>query len=321
MRAFIVLIALIVSVVFLVAFLVFGAGFAANIGVILSLFIGLSMMAVLFASISAIGPKFQATPLLTPIMAGINAAAFAAILVIAGDHKLSQPQPPASHLVAPADDLEIAPSQSPAVTSAPIAPIAPEPETRAVRQVDPEPTLPPQPSATIDASDDNAPTAPDAPVIAPDIATAPPDGPPDAPAADAPMVLIAPPPSTTTAPTDDNAANATDALVIAPDEPLAPVARSPSALAPVDNTDTAAPDGPLVLVPPVAPATATDEETTATEPLALGPSAPGEPGEPLSFSLDSFDISSPETISNTPAAPSPPIPRSRPCGADGPPCP
>lgn len=288
MRAFIVPIALFASVVFLVAFLVFGAGFAANIGVILSLFFGLSMMAVLFASISAIGPKFQATPVLTPIMAGINAAAFSAILVVVGDHQLSQPQPPASHLVAPADDLETAPSQPSAVTSAPIAPIPPKPETRAVRQVDPEPIIPPQPSATTDASDDNAPAAP---VIAPDIATAPPDEPgvsPDTPTPDAPLAVIAP---------------------------------STSVLAPAGNADTAASDGPLVLVPPVAPVTATDEETTATGPLALDPTAPSEPGEPLSFNVDSFDTSSPETVSDTPAAPSPPIPRSRPCGADGPPCP
>src|SRR3990167_6994843 len=135
MRALIVSFTLIVSVAFCVAFLVFVAGIRPGTTVLISFALGLFMLAALFAAMSALGPKYAPTALLTPTMAGSLAAALATTIVIASNLQASQGQraapranPPPPPAPPPPTPPDAAPPQPPTVEPLPIiGPAAPGP--------------------------------------------------------------------------------------------------------------------------------------------------------------------------------------------------
>src|ERR671922_2280398 len=92
MRAFIVSLTLVVSVAFCIAFLVFVAGVRPGTSLLVTLALGLYMLAALFAALSALGPKYRPTPMLTPTMAGSLAAALATVIIIVGNLQASPGQ-------------------------------------------------------------------------------------------------------------------------------------------------------------------------------------------------------------------------------------
>ena len=92
MRALVVTFSLAMIVAVLVGALVVFGGVRVNQTLLVMLGGGLFMVAVLFAAISAIGPKYRPTPALTPIMAGTSAAAFASALILAANLHFSTSQ-------------------------------------------------------------------------------------------------------------------------------------------------------------------------------------------------------------------------------------
>ena len=89
MRALVITLTLAMIVALLVGTLVVFGGVRVDQALLASLGGGLFMVAVLFAAISALGPKYGPTPALTPIMAGTTAAAFASALVLVANLQLS----------------------------------------------------------------------------------------------------------------------------------------------------------------------------------------------------------------------------------------
>jgi hypothetical protein len=92
MRALVVTLSLAMIVAFLVGILVIFGGVRVDETILVLFGGGLFMVAVLFAAISAIGPKFRPTPALTPIMAGTSAATFTSALILAAHLHLSAGQ-------------------------------------------------------------------------------------------------------------------------------------------------------------------------------------------------------------------------------------
>ena len=262
MRPLVVTLSLAIVVALLVGALVMLGGVRVNETLLLVMLGGgLFMVAVLFAAISAIGPKFRPTPALTPIMAGMSAATFTSALILAAHLHLSTGQAASFRASEPQ----------------PAAPEAAEPLPEA-RTVEPELPEPPDAFAAVPPTGDEA--AGDVPMD---------DVPMDEPQTeDLPMdIPPAEEPSTTAA------------------LPSTPTETSPSAVDPSTAT-----------VPIPVPRPRSPSETP--EKLA--------PGETLTLSDQPFDSS---TITAAPRATAPqstaritpPLPRSRPCGAGGPPCP
>jgi hypothetical protein len=249
MRAFVITLSLAMIVAFLTGILVVFGGVRVNQTLLAMIGGGMFMIAVLFAAISAIGPKYRPTPALTPIMAGSSAAAVTAALILAANLHLTTSQAAAFRSSEP---------QRAAV------PQAPErvPEARPV-----QPELPEPPADAFVA-------VPPAEESAGDIQ-----------AEDVPM---------DEAPADDPSVASA----------LQPQATAPSGAVPI----------PLPVPRPRSP-------SETPEKLA--------PGETFTLSDQPFDSSTATAVpSPAPgAAPqatariTPPLPRSRPCGAGAPPCP
>jgi hypothetical protein len=264
MRALIVGLTLLVSVAFCVAFLVFVMGIRFDTPVLVSLAFTLFMLAALFAAISALGPKFRPTPMLTPTMAGTIAVVLTTLLVAVGHAELPARQQVAAPSVAPPAVAEMTPQEMPEIAAAP-----------KVRSVDP----PAMASPALPADMLNPPTVEQYRPLADLVEPVSPSEPRMA------MPALSPTPNDAPASTD---------------------------VAAVDPSPTAAAEAALKNLPP-----ATAE-----------PAVP-QPETPLSFAQDSFDSSGANSgassgVSASPnvaAAITPPLPRSRPCGADGPPCP
>ncbi len=250
MRALVITLSLAMIVALLVGTLVVFGGVRVNPTLLTLLGGGLFMVAVLFACISAIGPKYRPTPALTPIMA--SAAALAATFVLVANLQLSSGQASAFRTSPPQPE-----------TSEPV------PQARSVEpdEVPAELSLPEPPDDAF-------------------VAIPPPD--------DVPM-----------------------------DAP--PIADEPPATAALQSEPT--------------PMTAPTVPGATTVPIPVPrPRSPSEtpqmlaPGETLTLSNDPFDASTrppvrtvtPGAAAPTQAAPrgvTPPLPRTRPCGAGGPPCP
>jgi hypothetical protein len=251
MRALVVTLILAVIVAFLTGALVTIGGVRVNETRLIALGGGLFMVAVLFAAISAIGPKFRPTPALTAIMAGTSAATFTAALILAAHLHLTGGEAASFRTSAPA---------KPAPEKA-----EPVPEARDV-----EPELPEPP--------------PDAFVAIP-------------PADEQPSGDV----SDDEVPMDESPAD---------DVPAGGPGSETAALPPAADTHAAAP------VPIPVPRPQSPSET----PEKLGP------GDTYTLSNQTFDSSGATSVSRAGAPPSqariiPPLPRSRPCGAGGPPCP
>ncbi len=97
----------------------------------------LLLIAVLAAAVSALGPKYRPTPLLTPISAGIFAALLATTAVYAAHSQIA----PKSRAAVAAREVKVKPVTRP-VKTAPVVAIAPTepeplPEPKAVRLLDP----------------------------------------------------------------------------------------------------------------------------------------------------------------------------------------
>jgi hypothetical protein len=263
MRAFVVTLSLAMVVALLVGALVTFGGVRVTESRLIVLGGGLFMVAVLFAAISAIGPKARPTPALTPIMAGMSGATFAAALILAAHLHLSTGQ---------AASFRTSESETAAPGKA-----DPIPEARSVEPEFPEP--PPDAFVAIPAPDG----APAGDISGDDV---PMDEPPSE---DLPMDV----------PPDES-----ETAALPPANPMTQTA--PSAGAPA-----------AVPVPIPVPRPQSPSETP--EKLL--------PGETFTLSDQPFD---PSTVTGAPRATTspqstapitPPLPRSRPCGAGGPPCP
>jgi hypothetical protein len=263
MRAFVVTLSLAIVVALLVGTLVTFGGVRVTETRLVVLGGGLFMVAVLFAAISAIGPKARPTPALTPIMAGMSGATFAAALILAAHLHLSTGQAASFRTGEP----ERATSEK----------AEPVPDARSVEPELPEP-------------------APDAFVAIP--------APEEAPAGDV---------SGDDVPMDEPPSEDLP-MDVPPDEATSETA----ALPPADPlTQTAPSAGAPGVVPIPVPRPRSPSETP--EKLL--------PGETFTLSDQPFD---PSTVTGAPRATTspqstapitPPLPRSRPCGAGGPPCP
>jgi hypothetical protein len=263
MRPLVVTLSLAMIVALLVGALVTIGGVRVSEPLLVMLGGGLFMVAVLFAAISAIGPKFRPTPALTPIMAGTGAATFSAALILAAHLHLSTGQ---------AASFRASEPQRPAPEAT-----EPVPEARTV-----EPELPEPP--------------PDA------FAAVPPTG--DEAAGDIPMDDV---------PMDEPPAEDFPMDVPPGEEPSTTAALPSASTEPATEASPSAGDASTVTVPIPVPRPRSPSET----PEKLGP------GETFTLSDQPFDSS---TITAAPRAPqaariTPPLPRSRPCGAGGPPCP
>ena len=85
------------------------------------------------------------------------------------------------------------------------------------------------------------------------------------------------------------------------------------------NLDVIPPESPAPTLPqPERPVAATGSSAAAPIPI---PAAPPPPTEELLLSEDAFDASTLPSFRDSTIAASPPLPRSRPCGVGGPPCP
>lgn len=253
MRAIIIVsLALVVSVTLCMVFLALFAGIGGSTAVLATVGLGLFMVAALFAAISALGPKFRPTPLLTPTMAGtLSAAALTMVIIAAGNPQPLNGQRVAHRQSPPPVATAPAPVEPSVATMAPVVPMVQEPQVPPVRMA--APISPPEAPVEAPQPVESVLFAPEADV-APTVAAEPPD------------VAVA---------------EAASEVALAPASPPAPV--------PI----------PLPPIPPRFPA----------------------PSDTLVFSEEPFDPSSASTLANTPVTPSPPLPRSRPCGEDGPPCP
>ncbi len=264
------------------------------------------IVATLGAAISALGPKYRPTPLLTPLFAGVLAAFLATVAIYAAH----------AHFV---------PNRA-AVASAEVKPAA-------------KPAKPAKPPKTmvqpVKAETDKAP-------VAPDLAAAPPPPP----AAPAPAAVPSFDPATFTPPAANAeavvpaapaaAADVQPAMaeVATPKEPAGAATAKPAAETTPVNVAAVAPPtqaadkaGPAdgAKKPPVAaiplPAAAPDKTARQSpdQPVNLtsgfDPSGPvaAEPGAPMA--LDAADVAAVHH------AAIPPLPRIRPCGGAGPACP
>ena len=259
------------------------------------------IIAVLAAAISALGPKFRPTPLLTPLFAGVFAALLATTALYAAH-------------------AQIAPKRS-AVATVDIKPAA-EPVAKAAPAAEPRPAAPP---AGFMPMFDTADFMPAAPTKMRD--QLPPAGEPataaeDMPAADQPETE---PTATEAQPLPEDAADraamggplteTADAAVTPVNADVASGAAEPGTMVAVavagiplpaaapeaaQATATANPDAPLTL-------------TTGFDPT--GPVEPAAEGPPME--LDGFDVA---TAAPAHQAAIPPLPRIRPCGGAGPAC-
>lgn len=273
----IVSLALVVSVAICMVFLAFFAGVGANGTVFVSSGLGLLMVAALFAAISALGPKFRPTPLLTPTMAGtIGAAVMTLAIIVTGNLDLHaqraaqrQSAPPPATSPAPVVPSEVtlapAPSPPPVQSTPPVQSAPPVVEMTPAMPMAPEPRVPP---ARMAAPAQNVP--PEEPGPLPESVES---------------VLVAP--AADIAPT--GVEEPADAAILESGAQAALAPAGPPAQVPI----------PLPPIPPRLPA----------------------PSDALVLSEEAFDPSSTSTVANTPFIPTPPLPRSRPCGEDGPPCP
>jgi hypothetical protein len=162
MRALVVFFALAVSVAVCVAFLVYVAGIHLEPDLLLTLCLGLLMVAGLFAAISAIGPKYAPTPILTPTIAGAAAAVAATVLVIVANTQLEH-------------DARRATGSPPAPTAA-----APGPAAPPLAAIPPEDLAPPPVSESPPARSVEPPTGMTDDFPEGDISTAPEDAEPEA---------------------------------------------------------------------------------------------------------------------------------------------
>jgi hypothetical protein len=253
MRALIVSLTLLVSVVFCVAFLVFVMGMRPGTPVLVSLGLGLFMLAALFAALSALGPKFRPTPMLTPTMAGTLAAALATVLVIVGNAQ----QPPRQQLAAPA-------------------------------------VTPPTQSEMV-------------PRNMPNIAVAP------------QVRLVDTPAAASVPPLADTSRSLADLLPSDPSDGPESTATGPALLSTILEEATGAPAEPATTnaAEPVVPPSTNSAEVAPPQALSLLP----EPADSLAFNDGSFDTSGAGAGPNLATASTPPLPRSRPCGVAGLPCP
>lgn len=319
MRATIIAVALLVSVILCLAFLVLSGGIRINAALLVSLALGLFMIAVLFAAISAIGPKFRPTPVLTPIMAGTVVAGLITVLVGVGGQQKPREQPATSSLADRPLSSDLVPAEPPIVTTSPSAPLVSNPdggtETRPIRVLGPTPGGPAE-DPVPDVSSEPAPdlplaesgavpvvAAPEEPAISPPNETATFDG----------AATALPPGLTEPAPVNVPASPSA--------EPAAVTAPGPSAPAPPQNPAATTPSGPIVLIPTDLTGAPTATPPEGTELAPIDPSVPPALSEPLALGTDTFDTSDPNALAPVSSTPTPPLPRSRPCGVAGLPCP
>jgi len=259
-------------------FLALFAGIGDNTAVLATTGLGLFMVASLFAAISALGPKFRPTPLLTPTMAGtIGAALMSVAIIAAGNLPPGQGQHAGLRQSAPPPAMNPPPVALSVVTMAPI------PSTPPVQSRPPVQSAPP-----VVQMAPAVPMTPEPQVPLARMAAPAPSGPAEVPpAASAPV----------------------ESVRFAPDADVAPTGADEPAGSSVSESSTQvalAPVGPpaqiRIPLPPIPP---------RLSPLS----------EQFVLAVQPFDPSSASTVANTPFIPSPPLPRSRPCGEDGPPCP
>ena len=261
------------------------------------------ILAILAAAISALGPKYRPTPLLTPLFAGVFAALLASSAIYAVQ-------------------AHIAPKRSAVAAAEATTPIQPAAEATA----EPVKTAPMMASAEPDVPAAPQGPAPSVPNFDSGDFAATPTLPTDAEAPAPPVVqpaateTVQPPPADAATGSAMDAANggAMDGPAVDGANVAAPPAQA--AAAPADSGS--AKKEPVVLakipVPAAAPGAAAKQ--TADKPVDLvagfDPSGPAEPvaaGPPMA--LDAADA--------VPAhhAAIPPLPRIRPCGGAGPACP
>lgn len=120
----ILVISIVATVAFCMAVLVFVAGIRPGATGLVSLSLGLLMLAALFAAIAALGPKFSPSPTLTPTMAGVLTVLFVTVAIAASSQ--TGPRQPATDAATasefvpagrPAIDFEAATSPAPRVAS------------------------------------------------------------------------------------------------------------------------------------------------------------------------------------------------------------
>ena len=262
------------------------------------------ILAILAAAISALGPKYRPTPLLTPLFAGVFAALLASSAIYAVQAHVAPKRSAiaateATTPIQPADEATAEP-----VKTAPMMASA-EPDVPAAPQ-EPAPLIP-----NFDASDFAvAPTLPtDAQAPAPPVVQ---------PAA---TETVQPPPED--AATGGAMDAATGGAMDGPAVDGANVAEPPpaqAAAAPADTGSTKKEPVVLAKIPVPAAAPGAAAKQTADKPVDLvagfDPSGPAEPvaaGPPLAL----------DPAGTVPAhrAAIPPLPRIRPCGGAGPACP
>lgn len=285
MRALIVALALAVVVVICTAFVVLFAGLNVSPATLASIGLGIFMIAALFASIAALGPKARPTPLLTPAIGGTAAAALTTVVIIAGSTQFGQAHRAAMETSEPARVTAPAPEVA----------VAPAPEIAAAPASE-EPQAPPEPE----------------PILFPGV-TIVPAGPLPGPASRAPNADVRPMETP-----EPSAPESTEQAA-----PMAPSAEPDGGEAAAD-TPTADPN-PVGL-----PADSASEKTAAetaapsavptASPIPIPP-IPTPPPARFVLSEDAFDTSKPPALHKPIDGVSPPLPRSRPCGAGGPPCP
>jgi hypothetical protein len=247
------------------------------------------VVAILAAAISALGPKYRPTPLLTPLFAGL----FAALLVTTGVYAAH------AHLTPKRTAVAAVQPAKPAVKPVKTAPV--------IEQAAVEPDLPQAPQPVFEPAFDAATIA--APDKAQGRLPGRAQGRLPGRAQPAEPALVQPPP-------------AGEADRAAVGGPLVSVANA--VIAPAEASDKPADAAPAQKPPAVmaripAPVTAPDVMPAADAPLNLqarfdptGPAEPEAEGPPI-----------PLDVADAAAAPAsiPPLPRIRPCGGAGPACP
>lgn len=288
MRALIVSLALAVVVVACMAFVVLFAGLRVGSAALASIGLGIFMVGALFAAVAALGPKSRPTPLLTPTIAGTTAAVLTTVVLITGGAQLGNAYRSAMRASEPAKVAAPAPEVTTPEATAP----TPEVATPAPREASgPEPIQFPEPAEPLLGS---APATPAAAV-------------PPATMADLPSDAAAEP---ATGPQSDVA----DTVAEEPAAESNPEVSTTEATAQEPETTTAAPSA-----------------SSTTSPIPIPPIPPPPPAR-QDLSQLPFDTSNPPPLPNAQAAATPPstngevsvnppLPRSRPCGAGGPPCP
>ena len=280
------------------------------------------ILAILAAAISALGPKYRPTPLLTPLFAGIFAALLASSAIYAVQAHVA---PKRSAIAAAEATAPIQPAAKPAaeakaqpVEAAPMVasaepgpPAAPKEQARFVPNFDPS-DFAPAPTLPTNAE---APAPPAVQPVATGTAQPPPQD-----AANGGAMDAASGPATNEPSGGAMDAPAVDQANAGPAADVANVAEPPAQAAAAPADTGAAKKEPMAVAKIPVPAAAPGASKNAATPVNLvagfdpsGPTVPEAAGPPMA--LDAAD-----------AAPAhratiPPLPRIRPCGGAGPACP